>query len=86
MVLRSTGRDATEEIFPDPLTYVQDDEVNPADKTSSGGDTIVPEVFESENESPWGGKYNLRPNPTPNFTDEHRYHSDIINTGPYILF
>ena len=56
MVLRSTGRDATEEILPDPLTYEQDDEVNPADKTSSGGDTIVPEVFESENESPWGGK------------------------------
>ena len=40
-----------------------------------GSDTIVPEVLESENddmivknESPRGGKYNLRPN--PNFTDE----------------
>ena len=27
----------------------------------------------AENESPRGGKYNLRPNPTPNFTDDYRY-------------
>ena len=40
----------------------------------------MPEVLESENddmieenESPRGGKCNLRPNPTPNFTDEDRY-------------
>ena len=26
-----------------------------------------------ENSSPRGGKYNLRPNPNPNFTDEYRY-------------
>ena len=26
-----------------------------------------------DNKSPRGGKYNLRPNPTPNFTDEYRY-------------
>ena len=50
------------------------------DQLSSGGsDTIVPEVLDDENdmivenESPRGGKYNLRPNPTPNFTDEYRY-------------
>ena len=50
------------------------------DQQSSGGnDTIVPEVLDDENdmivenESPRGGKYNLRPNPTPNFTDEYRY-------------
>ena len=49
-------------------------------KSSGGSDTIVPEVLEEENddvivdnESPRGGKYNLRPNPTPNFTDEYRY-------------
>ena len=40
----------------------------------------MPAVLESENddmivetERPRGGKYNLRPNPTPNFTDEYRY-------------
>ena len=50
------------------------------DQQSSGGsDTIVPEILDDENdtivenESPRGGKYNLRPNPTPNFTDEYRY-------------
>ena len=26
-----------------------------------------------ENSSPRGGKYNLRPNPNPNYTDEYRY-------------
>ena len=44
-----------------------------------GSDTIVPEVLDDENdmivenESPRGGKYNLRPNPTPNFTNEYIY-------------
>ena len=48
--------------------------------TSGGNDTSVPDViieetddYVVENESPRGGKYNLRPNPTPNFTDEYRY-------------
>ena len=48
--------------------------------TSGGNDTPVPDVliketddYVVENESPWGGRYNLRPNPTPNFTDEYRY-------------
>ena len=45
-----------------------------------GNDTTVPDVLIEEtddcvveNESPRGGRYNLRPNPTPNFTDENRY-------------
>ena len=44
-----------------------------------GSDTIVPEALDDdnhmivENESLKGGKYNLRPNPTPNFTVEYRY-------------
>ena len=49
-------------------------------ESSRGSDTIVPEVLDDEeddmvveNESPRGGKYNLRPNPFPNFTDEYRY-------------
>ena len=48
--------------------------------TSGGNDTTVPDVLIEEtddcvveNESPRGGRYNLRPNPTPNFTDEYRY-------------
>ena len=48
--------------------------------TSGGTDTTVPDVLIEEtddcvveNESPRGGRYNLRPNPTPNFTDEYRY-------------
>ena len=49
-------------------------------ESSGGSDTIVPEVLDDENDvvlvdnkSPRGGKYNLRPNPTANFTDEYRY-------------
>ena len=48
-------------------------------KSSGGSDTIVLEVLDDgndmivENESPRGDKYNLRPNPTPNFTEEYRY-------------
>ena len=42
-----------------------------------GVDITVPGISENgkdeENSSPRGGKYNLRPNPTPNFTDEYRY-------------
>ena len=47
---------------------------------SRGKDIIVPNLSDKETddsvvekESPRGGKYNLRPNPTPNFTDEYRY-------------
>ena len=49
-------------------------------ESSGGSDTFVPEVLDDENDdvsvdnkNPRGGKYNLRPNPTPNFTDEYRY-------------
>ena len=48
-----------------------------------GEDNFVPGILDnvntSENEkeneasSPKGGKYNLRSNPTPNYTDEYRY-------------
>ena len=45
---------------------------------SKGGvDITVPGISENErneeNPSPRGVKYNLRPNPNPNFTDEYRY-------------
>ena len=47
---------------------------------SRGKDIIVPDLSSNENEkmvveneSPRGGKYNLRPNPNPNVSDEYRY-------------
>ena len=49
--LRSTGRAATDEIFPNPISQEDDAQSFHDDKTSSGGsDTIVPEVLESEND------------------------------------
>ena len=67
--------DMTEQTCPDRLTDQTDDQ-----QSSGGRDTIVPEVSDDENDdvivddkSPRGGRYNLRPNPTPNFTDEYRY-------------
>ena len=79
--LRSTRRDTTEATLPYQIMHETDDEAISEDKTSSRGrDTIVLEVLEKENddmivenESPRGGKYNLRPNTTPNYTDEGRY-------------
>ena len=45
--------------------------------SNTGADITVPGISKNgnsnENSSPRGGKYNLRPNPTPNFTDEYRY-------------
>ena len=42
-----------------------------------GNDIIVPEISENdarnENLSPRSGKYNLRPNPTPNYSEDFRY-------------
>ena len=79
--LRSTGLhdnddvDMTEQTCPDRLNDQSDDQ-----QSLGGRDTIVPEVSDDENDdvivdnkSPRGGRYNLRPNPTPNFTDEYRY-------------
>ena len=67
--------DTTPEKCSDRLNEQIDDQ-----QSSGGSDTIVPEVLDDENDdvlvdnkSPRGGKYNLRPNPTPNFTDEYRY-------------
>ena len=42
-----------------------------------GDDIIVPEISEKdtrkESLSPRGGKYNLRPNPNPNYSEDFRY-------------
>ena len=78
--LGSTGPHQNDDL--ESLDKARSDRINDRldDQQSSGGsDTIVPEVLDDEtdmiveNESPRGGKYNLRPNPTPNFTDEYRY-------------
>ena len=45
--------------------------------SNRGADITVPRISENErneeNSCPRGGKYNLRPKPNPNFTDEYRY-------------
>ena len=45
--------------------------------SNRGADITVPGISEKENSeensSSRGGRYNLRPNPNPNFTDEYRY-------------
>ena len=45
--------------------------------SNRGADITVPGISEKENfeenASPRGGRYNLRPNPNPNFTEEYRY-------------
>ena len=45
--------------------------------SNRGADITVPGISEKENSeensSPRGGRYNLRPNPNPNFTEEYRY-------------
>ena len=78
--LRSTGPHQSD--TPVPLEKIPLESTNEwldDQQSSCGSDTIVPEVLDDgndmivENESPRGGKYNLRPNPTPNFTDEYRY-------------
>ena len=56
---------------------VTNDLKDTANVSNTGADITVPGISEqgnsNENSSPRGGKYNLRPNPNPNFTDEYRY-------------
>ena len=62
-------------------TENQSDVTNDLESTeiASNGvvDITVPGILgnerNEENSSPRGGKYNLRPNPNPNFSDEYRY-------------
>ena len=60
--------DTTQKTCSDRLNEQIDDQ-----QSSGGSDTIVPEVLDDENDDVFvdnksrrGGKYNLRPNPTPN--------------------
>ena len=78
---QSTRRQESTEFENDELANHDSPKVENSEFSTSGGnDTSVPDVLNEEtddcvveNESPRGGKYNLRPNPTPNVTDEYRY-------------
>ena len=78
----ASSRDASSPPSESPSrTQNENDVTNDLENTeiaSKGGvDIAVPGISENgkneETSSPRGGKYNLRPNPTPNFTDEYRY-------------
>ena len=62
------------EIFPDENFRTESDAQN---SPKRGDDIIEPEISENdarnESLSPRGGKYNLRPNPNPNYSEDYRY-------------
>ena len=78
---QSTRRQQSTEFENDELlNHDSPNDDNSEISTYGGNDTTVPDVLTEEtddcvveNENPRGGKYNLRPNPTPNFTEEYRY-------------
>ena len=73
--------------MPNPDKRLKNDEnlsernpINENDAQNSpnrGDDIIVPEISENDarnkNLSPRGGRYNLKPNPNPNFSEDVRY-------------
>ena len=67
-------RPKNKEIFPHENLRTETDKQN---SPKRGDDIIVPEISENdvrnENLSPRGGKYNLRPNPNPNYSEDYRY-------------
>ena len=79
--LESTGQQSNTDSEPDTTTSEGPSEAGNSDFSNPRErDIIVPDLSDREtddsvveNESPRGGKYNLRRNPTPNFTDEYRY-------------
>ena len=82
---RSDSPDQNDDKEPTGASYT-DHETKRIDdqKLSEGTNTIVPDVSDSEsddtivvNTSPRGGKYNLRHNPTPNFSDEYRHWTNM---------
>ena len=78
----ATSRDVPSSLNESPMgTENENDVTNNLESTefasNGGADITVPGISENErnekNSSPRGGKYNLRPNPNPNFSDEYRY-------------
>ena len=63
-----------DEIFSERNSMNENDAQN---SPKRGDDIIVPEISENdarnESLSPRGGKYNLRPNPNPNYSEDFRY-------------
>ena len=71
--------DSSEELEND-ASFSEKDSMNENDAHNSpkkGDDFIVPETSQSDEKneslSPRGGKYNLRPNPNPNYSEDFRY-------------
>ena len=70
----TAGRPENDEIFSERNSLNENDAQNSPNR---GDDIIVPEISENdarnESLSPRGGKYNLRPNPNPNYSEDYRY-------------
>ena len=70
----SDERQKNDENFSQRNPMTENDAQNPPKK---GDDIIVPEISENdarnESLSPRGGKYKLRPNPNPNYSEDFRY-------------
>ena len=70
----TAGGPESDEIFSKRNSINENDAQN---SPKRGDDNIVPEISESdarnESLSPRGGKYNLRPNPNPNYSEDFRY-------------
>ena len=70
----TAGGPENDEIFSERNSMNENDAQN---SPKRGDDIIVPEISESdtrnESLSPRGGKYNLRPNPNPNYSEDFRY-------------
>ena len=70
----TAGGPENDEIFSERNSLNENDAQNSPNR---GDDIIVPEISENdarnESLSPRGGKYNLRPNPNPNYSEDYRY-------------
>ena len=70
----TADRPENDEIFSERNSMDENDVQN---SPKRGDDIIVPEITENdarnESLSPRGGKYNLRPNPNPNYSEDFRY-------------
>ena len=83
----ATSPKSHEKSLPDTADSLRDKEISPDENFRTeidaqnspkrGDDIIVPEISENdarnESLSPRGGKYNLRPNPNPNYSEDFRY-------------
>ena len=67
-------RQENDAIFSDGNSANENDAQN---SPKRGDEVIVPEISQNDDRieslSPRGGKYNLRPNPNPNYSEDFRY-------------